>query len=200
MKKLKNFFKFNREKAFTLAEMLCAIGISAIVILTVYTMMMSAQQTFMRLNSASKNTGSYRFLVNSFRESMQYASRITTNAGVTDFLTVPTFKNGTAVTDVYYVSDTGAVLENVSYATKIDDAPTPGANSYDLFKTDGTNTFLVLSNVKQIYYSVENNESDANGAYQKLNLGIIYDEVLNDNKNQTVRRKRKMLCFSSKGI
>lgn len=198
MKKIKEFFKLN--KAFTLAEMLCALGVSAIVILTVYTMMLSAQQTFVRLSDASKNTNNFRFLVSSLRESIQCAPEITYNAASTAFLTIPVYRNSTTpVNDIYFVSNVDAISNDAAKAKDIFSAPQPGNNSYNLYKNDNGNTILALSNVKKIYYSVEKNDADTKGGYQKLNIGIIYDEVLSDKKIDTVRQKRKMLCFTSKG-
>ncbi|MBQ3834795.1 MAG: type II secretion system protein [Elusimicrobia bacterium] len=198
MKKIKEFFKLN--KAFTLAEMLCALGVSAIVILTVYTMMLSAQQTFSRLSDASKNTNNFRFLVNALRDSMQGAPEITHNSASTAFLTIPVYRNSTTpVNDIYFVSNVDAISNDAAKAKDIFSAPQPGNNSYNLYKNDNGNTILALSNVKKIYYSVEKNDADTKGGYQKLNIGIIYDEVLSDKKIDTVRQKRKMLCFTSKG-
>ncbi len=208
MKNLKNILKFN--KAFTLVEFAVALAISAFLIVIVYTMLLTAQQTFKELYDASRNSNNIRYFEDSIRESFCYLKGTPTIKSGTTFLSASRSVGSTTLTDVYTVSGSACLigpssakantLADLKNNSGLDSNSTKAAPTYyTLNKTSGGVTTKVLSNIRNIYINYESYSGTGKGGYGRLRVGVIYDEILSTGKSDIVRPKRKVFCFTSKG-
>ncbi len=199
MAKTGKIFKFNR--AFTLTELLCALGISAIVILTVYVMILSAHQTFSQLMDASRNTNSFKYFIDCLREDVRFSTKVYTSSSDLHFYDYS--KNNESVA-FYQLLKANVFSENYNIATNINSAPNPTKAEYfesisRIITGSNKRYYKVLYYPRKIYFFIDEvDESNLKfrGGYKKLNMGIIYDQR---KKDVILRQNRKMFCLVCKG-
>lgn len=214
-KKVLNFLK--SKKAFTLVELSCALGISVIVVIVIYSMMMAAQQSFVRLYNSSKNNNNVRALINHLRNSMAGATSVTINntksgTDMPGFTFISYVRDGSdlkQLTEKFYFTENGSFGQNSNYAeTFIKPNGLESANynqNLAVFKGTrkvGTGTeeqIFYSTDLKNIYYSTVRNADINSGEALRLNLGVIYQDIMDNGRGEPVARvKRKNLCFTSK--
>ncbi len=212
MKIFTNIISFNK-KAFTLVEFAVALGISAFLVVIIYTMLLTAQQSFVQLYNASKSANNIRYFANSLRDSLSYASSnngtVSNNPQLYErtnngpFLTAIHRIGTTTKTDTYTATATVgsvSIIKDSTYSQNINNLRNVNAGSitgrFSLTRTNGTVSNVVLSNIRRIYYS---EDSSGGSGFKRIFIGIIYDEVLNNGKADVIRTKRRIFCFTTKG-
>lgn len=211
MEKIQNIFKLNK-KAFTLVEFAVTLGISAFLVVIIYTLLLTAHQSFREMYDASRNSNNIRYFENSLRESFSYIKGTPIVKSDKTLLKVYRNVGNKTLTDTYTVSAADCMVgpSSTKANTLADLRSNTGLNTnstkanptyYTLDrKTEGgeaTITTRVLSNIRNIYI----NRESAGGAsgYERLRIGVIYDEIFSNGKTNIVRPKRRVFCFTSKG-
>jgi len=209
--------KRQKLKAFTLVEVLTATFLSGIVAAFVYIMITASYEYFNRLNSVSRFSNNLRFLTNSLRLSVTnafYINVISSNKLVferqDDYNKDDASDSLDLVREEYIFPDGAARFKNsLQYSITVDTTTAPfNATRGMLYKdtyVDGVfkSRILMANNIRTIFYTISSN---------KLNLGLVYDEVIDgkvlddgtvtskDNGMTSFVTEGKSLCFTSRSI
>lgn len=197
-------------KAFTLIEVMVSLILAAMVAFFVYSMMIYSYEGFARISSASKNSNNIRFFISSLRNSCMYAKSIKVESSKLKFVRYDNNEKA-EVEEHYYFKSGGQLANNGTYATSLS-LSTPYSETRGLLVKETYNklgekiqTVLVANNIRTIYYQI-----NTSGSFTKLNLGVIYDEILNAKINDdgsavqnaqesaSFDLKMRLFCFTSR--
>lgn len=196
-------------KAFTLIEVMVSLILAAMVAFFVYSMMIYSYEGFARISSASKNSNNIRFFISSLRNSSMYARSIKVESSKLKFIRYDNNEKA-EIEEHYYFTSGGELSNNGTYATSLS-LSTPYAETRGLFvketykSGEKIQTVLVANNIRTIYYQIT-----TSGSFVKLNLGVIYDEILNAKINDdgsavqnaqesaSFDLKMRLFCFTSR--
>lgn len=185
--------KKNRKIGFTLIEVMVSLFLSVMVAMFVYTMMISSYNAYRRLSSVSKNANSIRYFIESFGNSIKNANRVPVE-GVYNGSVSLTFKRydssyNDIIQERYYFSGGSEFIKSssasVSVTTSTHHSTTLGLLKKDVLSKDGKvlETITISNIIRTVYF---NSPAPAGtDRFRKMNLGVIYDDVVDGNVNKT---------------
>lgn len=216
----------NGKRGFTLIEVMVALFLSVIVSLFVYTMMISSYNAYNRLSSVSKNANSIRYFIASFSNSIKYATELPTevfSGGKTSSLTFKRYdKNYNDIIREKYYFENGSEFvrspqHSISVTTDTYHCETMGVLKKDIIVGGTVVQTIIISNIlRSVYYDIPATTAVFN-RFRKMNLGVIYDDVVDGKVNKTTgvmenktndetemktenTINRRLFCFNFRGF
>ncbi|MCR4662593.1 MAG: prepilin-type N-terminal cleavage/methylation domain-containing protein [Endomicrobiaceae bacterium] len=192
--------KKNRKIGFTLIEVLVSLFLSVMVAVFVYTMMISSYNAYRRLSSVSKNANSIRYFIESFSNSVKYANRVPVESIYSGSVSLTFKRYDNVVNDIiqerYYFSGGSEFVKSSSASVSVSTAnhhcETLGVLKKDILTKDGSKvleTITVSNVIRTVYF---NSPTPApNDRFRKMNIGVIYDDVVDGNVNKTTGKLEK---------